>query len=1111
MVKRKVANKLFADKILKKNSVLFFTVFLDVEGVLMSKRILIETKLQDRYKSFLAYCNEADKFFIDELSEIDFIAYRSKYAVSRKEVENIKELLTSKEPTMEINLFDESGFDLFEEKSEEKKKEQTLKERFNITNLEPYKNILISDLPFSNRVVNQLRRNICFTLETLLNYSVSDILKLYHVGNNSVKNIIEVLENFFNSPIATKEFFSSVRKESENERLTQPLKKRFSIVNTEAFWNVLISKLPFSSSVQYALERNNCFTLMKLLDHSEAELSAFKHFGKYSNKIKNFSKYFVQNILEVLENFFNNSSSTRGTGSSIKKENLESPRTLKAIFKISEFESYKNVFTNELPFNNRVQHLFKQNKIFTLEKLLNYSMPELLAMRSFGAGSVKNVIEVLENFFNIQCTVETTFEEDKTLVTLESENQENFDKEESTVIKVEEPKLISEEDLKNFADEMIEVAIKKEIQLEVISKRANGKTLEEIGKSFNITRERVRQIEKKSIRNFLNCNSSKLKNFFDSILSLLGGKSFITFEDLKNFIGETSAQILWFFIYKIDSDIKAFYIDEATNTIVFNTTSEKPIDYDKLIVNLPEILHKDELQEKIERIAKEQNCSEELLRLKISQFYKHSGQFFHKGRLTLNFQCGYVLREKFQSGYKIADETHYNRFIRYLREFFGYEGEISQRALDAQIASYVGILCDRGKYIHPDFLHVPQNLVLLINEYIQKSERTVLPYKEIFTALKEKFVGTQITNQHILQGVIKYCGTPYNLSRDCITKEANVNLTVEFNNFVEKNGEVTKQEIKDEFISFQEHNIAMLLQRCPEVIHIGNGKYLHSTQLNLKENDSAEIEEFLQSICTDKPVTSHYLYNLFWERFQDFLYRNDIEDSDKLFGILKYMFADKFNFSRPYISAANIAGFSNKKALLQHLEDRDEVEIEDIVNLCEDQGIKYISKSILVESLSPEFIRVDEFYLRRLESIGVTDEVIMSVVENVQLAMERNGGWQSAKVFPDFEWLPRLEVSWNSFLLESIVKLSENDFKVLHFSSTTGESSTAIFVSDDFEEDDFNSFCLKILIEEQERTPFQTKEEILNWLIENGLANRKLPKFLEGHLNFKANYPVVEY
>lgn len=844
--------------------------------------------------------------------------------------------------------------------------------------------------------------------------------------------------------------------ETTEKKSAQNLMAMFNITDLESYKNVLITDLPFKNRVQNQLKKNNCSTLVELLNYSVEKLSALRNFGDDS----------VKNVFEVLENFFGRPPVSE-----------KSTQNLTAMFKITDLEPYKNVLIESLNFNSRVQNQLKKNGCDTLSELLNYSVSGLSALRNFGSDSLKNVLEVLENFFAHPPVIQK--ESEKTL---------------------EQPKLLDEESLKNFAENMTAAAIKNDKQHDVIFGRAEGKTLEEIGKNFQLTRERVRQIESKAVKTFTERNRLKLKIFFESLREILGGKNFVTFEDLKNFIGETSAKILWFFISKVE----IFYLDAAANAIIFHETEQKKIDYDELIKNLPEILREDELNEEIGRIVKAENCSEELLRLKISQTYKRKGKFFYKGRLTLNFQCGYILREIFPNGYKISDETHYNRFVRYLREIFDYKDEISQRALDAQIGSHIGVLCDRGKYIHPDFLHVPQKIILLINDYIEKSERTVLPYKEIFTALKKDFVGTQITNQYILQGVIKYCGTPYNLFRDYLTKKSDVNLAAEFNNFVEKNGEVSTPEIKAEFISFQDHNIAQMLQQCSEIIYSGEGKYLHSTQLDLQENDFAEIEKFLQNICGNSPASSRYLFNLFWENFQDFLYRNKIEDHDKLFGVLKYMFKEKFNFSRPYISAADITGITNKKVLLKYFENRDEIEIDDLLNLCDEKAIHYVAKGILIDSLSPEFIRVDEFYLRRPESIGVNDEVIASVVENVRLVMERNGGWQSAKTFPDFEWLPRLEVSWNDFLLESVVKLSENDFKILRSSSNSGEFSTAIFVSEDFDEEDFDSFSLKILTEEHERDPFQTKQEVLDWLKEKGLTNKKLPKIIEERLTIDA-------
>ena len=102
--------------------------------------------------------------------------------------------------------------------------------------------------------------------------------------------------------------------------------------------------------------------------------------------------------------------------------------------------------------------------------------------------------------------------------------------------------------------------------------------------------------------------------------------------------------------------------------------------------------------------------------------------------------------------------------------------------------------------------------------------------------------------------------------------------------------------------------------------------------------------------------------------------------------------------------------------------------------------------------------------------------------------------------------MPQLKISWNSFLLESIISLSEEKFFVIKNSWIETNFSSAIFVSDDFAEDNINSFLLKILIAEQEKQPFQDRKEIFEWLQSQGLCARKLPKFLdaENHITLDA-------
>ena len=60
----------------------------------------------------------------------------------------------------------------------------------------------------------------------------------------------------------------------------------------------------------------------------------------------------------------------------------------------------------------------------------------------------------------------------------------------------------------------------------------------------------------------------------------------------------------------------------------------------------------------------------------------------------------------------------YNTQIyRFLVEFFGEKGNMSYRAIDAKVAD-IGVLCDRGKYIYPDYIDVKNDVMTIIENYI---------------------------------------------------------------------------------------------------------------------------------------------------------------------------------------------------------------------------------------------------------------------------------------------------------------------------------------------------------------------------------------------------------
>lgn len=77
--------------------------------------------------------------------------------------------------------------------------------------------------------------------------------------------------------------------------------------------------------------------------------------------------------------------------------------------------------------------------------------------------------------------------------------------------------------------------LKYGLKFYIVRRRAERATLEEIGKDFGLTRERIRQIEAKSISRFMKFKTD-VKRIFYFLYALNGGKTAISIDDEKKFL-----------------------------------------------------------------------------------------------------------------------------------------------------------------------------------------------------------------------------------------------------------------------------------------------------------------------------------------------------------------------------------------------------------------------------------------------------------------------------------------------------------------------------------------------------------------------------------------------
>ena len=634
--------------------------------------------------------------------------------------------------------------------------------------------------------------------------------------------------------------------------------------------------------------------------------------------------------------------------------------------------------------------------------------------------------------------------------------------------------------------------------LDVFAMRNEGKTLEEIGQELGVTRERVRQIEMKTHKTFWRVYNRQHYDLIMLVYSLRNGDGVIYFNELEEVLGDF-APMLWSCAKKMPENDFYYYEKEIQAIVVKDDSYVKKSDeliqsINDAIAALPGVIRNTEYDTTITEFASKFAVPEETIRNYVEKRYKLDGQFYHDSRLTVVFMCSYVLRERFRTGFKIADEFEGNRFRGFLAEFFGERAKsITNRALDAKVGE-IGCLCDRGKYVHPDFLNVEQSLIDAINNYVEQSTRNALSFGEVYEALKHLFVGTQISNRYALQGALKKYGCKYQTTRDLIRKKDSVSIASELENFVMERGRVHISEILGEFLSLTDLGLAQIVARCPGVLYEENGYYFHDTTLDILPEDYKSIRPFITEICETVPIHSKVLFDECSGRFAEFMLRNEIDTANKLFSILAYMFGDELSFSRPYVAreSANVA--SVRKILLQLLDDYDTLSVDEVLDICNDNNITYNSVTSHIQWLAPEWLKTDAETIVKREYTGVTDEVIEEVVSKIAEMLEASG-YVIASSVDDFIWFPEIEIDWSAHLVECIMKAKKKERCIPYPFNRHGKPST-VYVGERYKDCNYESFVVSILTDELRRGIFSTKEDMREWLVERDLIDTGLPKFL---------------
>lgn len=639
-------------------------------------------------------------------------------------------------------------------------------------------------------------------------------------------------------------------------------------------------------------------------------------------------------------------------------------------------------------------------------------------------------------------------------------------------------------DLENIFNEAIDsVKGYSERAYEILWKRVTGETLQQIADGVNLTRERVRQLEKKAILLFEKYVHSNGISILDYISADLGGDNLLTISELKNYFNDKC----WFeLLYYVESNYglsTKFEFDKDLRVFRRKGVNRGNISFD----DFPDIVFDDEVERMVLEYSNGNDLLYEEVLLQFYYTYKYQGKTYYKNRLTKELMYDYIVEKYYPSGIHLYDDIEINNFRNLLIDKFGdVKLPENNRAFEARISS-TAVLCDRGTYIHKSRIQVNDITLSKIENYVECMSRDSISFNELFEAFREELtLNSNIGNRYFLQGVMKIrFKEKYYYTRDYLSKTGEITIARDLESFIKEKGRLHKREIFEHFAGITDIVLNLYTIQNRNIIMLDCGEYMHSNLLNILDHDYS-IKDYLIKQTAEFPVSTRKLIVEMWNQFPDFLIRNNINTHSELYGALRFMFEDEFKFSRPFIASKSSADVTNLSVIKKHMTEYDSITIAEMIDIYEKYHIKYMSIRVVIRNINDEFLRISDETLARYNSDELSDETLQKIYDLLKEKMGEKG-YISGRNITDYIFFPDINFEWNAFLIRAIVeRFLFEKISMVDIPTTETYAMNTIFVSEDIDAETYEELVSYALRIENNKEHFSSMEEILEWLKTEG-------------------------
>jgi len=569
-------------------------------------------------------------------------------------------------------------------------------------------------------------------------------------------------------------------------------------------------------------------------------------------------------------------------------------------------------------------------------------------------------------------------------------------------------------DLNSEVEELFRKIYVKERTKTVIQMRARKKTLEQTGSVLGVTRERVRQIEAKARRIFI--QYYRQVRIISKIMAEENSSTVLTSADIEEYCKTDIVELLYF----LRSYENSHYIyDEQLDLFIIGDDSiqERVRSY---VESLPDLINVNRLPTILNDASENDDIPQDVLQKAFMEAYRLTGDVYHRTRLSLGAVYLAVLEKYYPDGIRAYDPDELQNFrMRVVHEFGDVGMPENNRALTARIAS-VCVLCGKGMYKPKGTKYISSGLANRILQYIEESDQTIFLMNSLYSVFENELNDEGVCNKYYLQGILReLCSDKYYFRRDYLSKDAEATfLYSSVVNFIKKSEyPVQKQQIQNAFPGITEI-VIVLSVNDPDVLNYF-GSYLHASRLVISDEEKDSLYRILAGIVSDHEA--HHgtkVYEFIQRQMPVIFSRNAAMHPFSTFSILEYLFQDYFQFSRPYIAEKGVEIGRPGERLHNLIYSGDEFSISDIKKFCKEHQFQIQSLLEYVNSCNDRFLLRDVYTMVSIERTGITESVAREA-ENV--ITQEVSGTQPISQLTCWHHLPKIAVPWTDWLIYSVL------------------------------------------------------------------------------------------